>query len=184
MEVRQAIAYCMDRDLLTNEYCGYSMEGVENKISFGTRVDGYFGIEQWEYLLVTGQMDYPVNFLDQVLPPVTEVISAEEEEAREEKRKEYLKKRYLYATSQEEYDMYVAAWQALTEEWKDKLTVYSVDLDKATALLEKAGWIYNREGELIRPAKMMSAARRWKTVPSCRWISKCSIRRATTWPRS
>ena len=40
----------------------------------------------------------------------------DEEEAREEKRKEYLKKRYLYATSQEEYDMYVAAWQALTGE--------------------------------------------------------------------
>ena len=49
------------------------------------RVDGYFGIEQWEYLLVTGQMDYPVHFLDQMLPPVTEVLTAEEEEKRERK---------------------------------------------------------------------------------------------------
>ena len=153
MEVRQAIAYCMDRDLLTNEYCGYSVEGADTKVSFGTRVDGYFGIEQWEYLLVTGQMDYPVNFLDQVVPPVTEVLSAEDEEAREEKRKEYLKKRNLYATSQEEYDMYIAAWQALTEEWQDKLTKYSVDLDKANALLDKAGWTYNREGGAYQAGK-------------------------------
>ena len=153
MEVRQAIAYCMDRDLLTSEYCGYSVEGADTKVSFGTRVDGYFGIEQWEYLLVTGQMDYPVNFLDQVFPPVTEVLSPEDEEAREEKRKEYLKKRNLYATSQEEYDMYIAAWQALTEEWQDKLTVYSVDLDKANALLDKAGWIYNREGGVYQAGK-------------------------------
>ena len=153
MEVRQAIAYCMDRDLLTNEYCGYSVEGADNKVSFGTRVDGYFGIEQWEYLLVTGRLEYPVNFIDQVIPPVTEVITAEEEEAREEKRKEYLKKRNLYATTQEEYDMYIAAWQALTEEWQDKLTVYSVDLDKANALLDKAGWTYNREGGAYHAGK-------------------------------
>ena len=98
-------------------------------------------------------MDYPVNFLDQVIPPVTEVLSAEDEEAREEKRKEYLKKRNLYATSQEEYDMYIAAWQALTEEWQDKLTVYSVDLDKANALLDKAGWTYNREGGAYQAGK-------------------------------
>ena len=150
-EVRQAIAWCMDRDLLTNEYCGYSMEGVDSKISFGTRVDGYFGIEQWEYLLVTGQLDYPVNLIDEVMPPVVEVSSQEEAEAREQKRQDLLRYRNLYASSQEEYDMYIAAWQALTEEWKDKLTVYSVDLDKANALLDRAGWTYNREGGVYQP---------------------------------
>ena len=50
-EVRQAIAWCMDRDQLTYDYCN----------DFGIRVDGYYGIEQWEYLLVTGQLDYPIN---------------------------------------------------------------------------------------------------------------------------
>ena len=151
-EVRQAIAWCMDRDLLTNEYCGYSIEETGGQQSFGTRVDGYFGIEQWEYLLVTGQLDYPVNFLDQFFPPVTEVtLTPEEEEERETKRQELLKKRNLYATSQEEYDMYVAAWQAMTAEWENKLVVYSVDLNKANALLDKAGWTYNQDGGAYKP---------------------------------
>ncbi len=51
MEVRQAIAWCMDRDQLTYDYCQ----------DFGIRVDGYYGIEQWEYLLITGQLDYPID---------------------------------------------------------------------------------------------------------------------------
>ena len=51
MEVRQAIAWCMDRDQLTKDYCH----------DYGLRVDGYYGIEQWEYLLVTGQLDYPID---------------------------------------------------------------------------------------------------------------------------
>ncbi len=50
-EVRQAIAWCMDRDALTNAYC----QGM------GLRVDGYFGIQQWEYMLLKGQLDYPVD---------------------------------------------------------------------------------------------------------------------------
>ncbi|MBR0219377.1 MAG: hypothetical protein IJQ33_09265 [Clostridia bacterium] len=51
MEVRQAIAWCMDRDALTKAYCQ----------DFGLRVDGYYGIEQWEYLLINGQLDYPID---------------------------------------------------------------------------------------------------------------------------
>ena len=51
MEVRQAIAWCMDRDQMTYDYCQ----------DFGIRVDGYYGIEQWEYLLITGQLDYPID---------------------------------------------------------------------------------------------------------------------------
>ena len=51
MEVRQAIAWCMDRDQMTQDYCG----------AFGLRVDGFFGMEQWEYLLVNGGLDYPVD---------------------------------------------------------------------------------------------------------------------------
>ncbi|MBQ6256964.1 MAG: hypothetical protein IJJ60_10290, partial [Clostridia bacterium] len=50
-EVRQAIAWCMDRDALTKAYC----------TDFGLRVDGYYGIEQWEYLLINGQLDYPID---------------------------------------------------------------------------------------------------------------------------
>ena len=44
--VRQAIAWCMDRDLVTEDYTG----------GFGLRVDGYFGIGQWMYEAVIGTM--------------------------------------------------------------------------------------------------------------------------------
>ena len=49
--VRQAIAWCMDRDKLTEAYTG----------GYGQRVDGYYGLGQWMYKLVTGQMEYPVE---------------------------------------------------------------------------------------------------------------------------
>ena len=54
MLVRQAIAWCMDRDALTRAYCG----------DYGTRVDGYYGIEKWEYLVATHKIEYPANFMD------------------------------------------------------------------------------------------------------------------------
>ena len=131
-EVRQAIAWCMDRDLLTSEYTG----------GFGQRVDGYFGIEQWEYLLVTGQLDYPVNFIDQVQAPVT--VEGEEEDLTQKYKNRYVK-------TQEEYDMAIGAWEALHNEWEGTLVVYSVNLDKANALLDKAGWTLNREGNPYQP---------------------------------
>lgn len=49
--VRQAIAYCMDRDALTEAYSG----------AFGIRVDGYYGIGQWMYGLVNGTIEPPVD---------------------------------------------------------------------------------------------------------------------------
>ena len=147
-EVRQAIAYCMDRDLMTSRYCGYENPDMEKDPSFGTRVDGYFGIEQWEYLLVTGQLSYPVNFLDQVAPPVTVEMTEEEAEKAEEKRTKLLTKtRHRYVTSQEEYDIAIAAWEAMAQEWEGTLTPYTVNLEKAKSLLEKADWTLNRNGE-------------------------------------
>ena len=139
-EVRQAIAWCMDRDLLTSRYCGSEETGQ----TFGTRVDGYFGIEQWEYLLVTGQLDYPVNFLEPVDQP----------EVKEgDKEKEDLTKKYKnrYVSSQEDYDLAIGAWNGLAKEWEDALTKYTVNLSKASALLESAGWKLNREGSAYQP---------------------------------
>ena len=40
-EVRQALAWCMDRDQITQDYCQ----------GFGIVVNGYYGMEQWEYLI-------------------------------------------------------------------------------------------------------------------------------------
>ena len=76
--VRQALAWCMDRDQLTRDYCQ----------NFGMVVNGYYGIEQWEYLLVSGAMAYPVNFLDQVYPSI-DLIEDEDEKA-ENKQQAYL----------------------------------------------------------------------------------------------
>ncbi len=47
--VRQAIAYCFDRDRTVSDYVG----------PFGLRVDGYFGIGQWMYCVLTGLMPPP-----------------------------------------------------------------------------------------------------------------------------
>ncbi len=49
--VRQAIAYCMDRDSLITDYTG----------SYGIRIDGYYGLGQWMYQMVSGTMGYPVQ---------------------------------------------------------------------------------------------------------------------------
>ncbi len=127
-EVRQAIAWCMDRDALTNKYCG----DVESGMSFGVRVDGYFGIEQWEYQLVTHQIDFPVNFLEDDL----HTGNSEEED---------LTKKYKnrYVRTQADYDAAVAAWETLS---LDNLTIYEVNLDRANALLDDAGWTLNKEG--------------------------------------
>ena len=150
-EVRQAIAYCMDRDLLAARYCGYEMPEADKDMSFGYRVDGYYGIEQWEYLLVTGQMAYPVNFLDQVVPPVTGVVSDEEKEEAEEeakrKRAELRAKQNMYAENDEDYERMIAAWEQMTKEWESALVPYTVDLYQAELLLEKSGWTLNRNGE-------------------------------------
>ncbi len=42
--VRQAIAYCVDRDVLTEGYCG----------SYGTRMDGWTGLAHWPYRVMNG----------------------------------------------------------------------------------------------------------------------------------
>ena len=48
--VRQAIAYCTDRDAIVSSYVGAN----------GQRVDGYYGVGQWVYQLVSGKMAAPV----------------------------------------------------------------------------------------------------------------------------
>ena len=49
--VRKAIAMCLDKDALVEEYVG----------NYGLRVDGYYGIGQWMYQLLSGAMPYPVE---------------------------------------------------------------------------------------------------------------------------
>ena len=144
-EVRQAIAWCMDRDLMTSHYCGYANENTGAINSLGTRVDGYFGIEQWEYKLVNGQLGgFPVNIVEQFIPVSDD---PEEEKANKEKREELVNKyKYLYV-HEEDYEKAVAAWEVLTDGWNTGITDYTVDLKKAEHLLESNGWTLNKDGE-------------------------------------
>ncbi len=119
-EVRQAIAWCMDRDQITEDYCG----------KYGKRVDGYFGIEEWEYLICTKQLPYPINFRNDV-------------KYTPEETQERLKHRNMYAFTEEEYKKLVAEWELLN---LDDLTVYKVDTEKANAILDDSGWTLNPEG--------------------------------------
>jgi len=49
--VRQAIACCLDKDEIVSRYTG----------NYGLRVDGYYGIGQWMYRVVSGYMTPPVE---------------------------------------------------------------------------------------------------------------------------
>ena len=49
--VRQAIAYCLDKDALVSGYVG----------DYGAAVDGYYGLGQWIYQLVSGEIEAPVE---------------------------------------------------------------------------------------------------------------------------
>ena len=136
-EVRQAIAWCMDRDQLTQDYCQ----------GFGVVVNGYFGIEQWEYLICQGQAEFPVHLLEQ------EQI----EQMTEEQMEELGKHKNMTATTQEEYESMMAAWDSLSLDHLTKYGVYDLENDperteklgvhKAIALLEYADWTLNREGK-------------------------------------
>ncbi len=49
--VRQALSYCMDKDAITGDT-------VSN---FGLRVDGYYGLGQWMYQLLSGTLPFPIR---------------------------------------------------------------------------------------------------------------------------
>ena len=137
-EVRQAIAWCMDRDLLAEEYCGKNN---------ALRVDGYFGIEQWEYQLLTRRIDYPINFVGEEQLPTIEV---DKDGNPVDVKTKY---HHKYVTTDKEYEAAVAAWDALADEWTDKLVKYTVNLRKASDLLDDAGWNLNREGGKFEAGK-------------------------------
>ena len=119
--VRQAIAWCMDRDQLTQDYCG----------AFGLRVDGYYGVGQWQYLTVNGQVDFPVVMADG--NKYANISGFPNRVAR----------------TDAEYEEMIKAWEDLN---LDDLTVYEVDIDRALQLLTSAGWTLNRKGQWFNPA--------------------------------
>ena len=125
MAVRQAMAWCMDREALTEEYC----------TGFGLVVNGYYGMEQWENKICEGSLEYPIHRLEEGQDP-----GSIPEEIRES--------RNMYAATDAEYEALAEKWDALS---LDGLTAYTVDIDRANRLLDDAGWTLNREGEAYRP---------------------------------
>ena len=119
--VRQAIAWCMDRDQLTRDYCK----------GFGLRVDGYYGVGQWQYMAVNGQVEYPVVMADGTL--YDNIAGFPNRVAR----------------TNAEYERMVRAWEDLS---LDDLTAYGVDTLRATQILISAGWVLNRQGSWFNPA--------------------------------
>ena len=119
--VRQAIAWCMDREQLTTDYCA----------GFGLRVDGYYGVGQWEYMTVNGQVDYPVVMADGTL--YDNIAGFPNRVAR----------------TDAEYEKMIEAWEDLS---LDGLTEYEVDTNRAQQILISAGWTLNRQGNWFNPA--------------------------------
>ena len=137
-EVRQAIAWCTDREQLTEDYCQ----------GYGGCVDGYYGIEQGEYLICDDQLKYPVNFIND---PIHNTEDLEK----------WTGHRNMYATNDEEYKRIIDAWKMLN---LDNLTHYNVydlkndpnrtdkvGIRKANLLLDSAKWTLNRDGAPYRP---------------------------------
>ena len=123
--VRQAIAWCIDRDKITADYCG----------SYGVRMDGFYGLQQWEYLMTEGKIGYPLlKGYDSEDGPA----AADDGSSRFANR---------YARDEQEYMQMLAEWRALS--LKD-LTAYNVDVKIANNLLNNAYWTLNQNGGTYR----------------------------------
>ena len=107
-DLRKAIAYGIDKDAMTGD-------AVSN---YGLRVDGYYGLGQWMYQLLSGTTAFPVA------EPGAGAT----------------------AKQQQEYDKAIRDWEALTEQMED-LPMYELDAEQAVSLLVKDGWTLNRQGE-------------------------------------
>ncbi|MCR5073687.1 MAG: ABC transporter substrate-binding protein [Clostridiales bacterium] len=126
--VRQAIAWCMNREQMTKDFCG----------DYGTVVNGYYGIQQWEYLMANGAVAYPlVKGYDNDDGPAVEKDDSNSFAQQ-------------YARNPAEYAKMLKKWQSLG---LDGLTVYGNDIEKANKLLDKAGWTLNRDGKKFRPGE-------------------------------
>lgn len=65
--VRQAIALCLNKDQLVRDYTG----------NYGLRVDGYYGIGQWMFQLVSGTLEPDLEEADQETLDAWEALSLE-----------------------------------------------------------------------------------------------------------
>ena len=119
-KVRQAIAWCMDRDKVSEEYTG----------GFGLRVDGYFGIGQWMYESIIGTMS-----------PFVEPAegSSAQEKAEYQKNMEELEAMNMDALTQYTEDLETAAALLDEDGWtlnEDGIREKEIDGEKVTLELK------------------------------------------------
>ena len=107
-DLRKALAAVINKDELVNEAVN----------SYGLRVDGYYGIGQWMYRLLSGEVAFPVE------EPEPDA-SQEELDAYEDK---------------------ITAWEDLASRL-EALSSQDRDLEEAVRLLEEDGWVLNRDGD-------------------------------------
>ena len=110
--LRKALAAVINKDELVNEAVN----------SYGLRVDGYYGLGQWMYRLLSGDVPFPVE------EPEPDA-SQEELDAYEDK---------------------ITAWEDLASRL-EALSSQDGDPEEAALLLEEDGWVLNREGDPYDP---------------------------------
>ncbi len=107
-DLRKALAAVINKDELVNEAVN----------SYGMRVDGYYGIGQWMYRLLSGEVAFPVE------EPETDA-SQEDLDA---------------------YEGEIKAWEDLASRL-ESLSGHDGEPEEAVRLLEEDGWVLNRDGE-------------------------------------
>lgn len=107
LSVRKALATALDKAALTTDYVG----------NYGLTVDGYYGIGQWMYQIISGAVAAPLGAPDDENATEAEIQAYEEEQQE--------------------------AWDALN---LDGLTRYGFDLAAAENILVEDGWMLNQNG--------------------------------------
>lgn len=110
--LRKALATVINKDELVNEAVN----------SYGLRVDGYYGLGQWMYRLLSGDVAFPV------------------EEPEPDASQEEL----------DAYEGEITAWEDLASRL-EALSSQDRDLEEAVRLLEEDGWVLNRDGDPYDP---------------------------------
>ena len=111
-DLRKALAAVINKDELVNEAVN----------SYGVRVDGYYGLGQWIYRLLSGEVAFPV------------------EEPEPDASQEDL----------DAYESEIKAWEDLASRL-EALAGHGGNPEEAVRLLEEDGWVLNRNGEPYDP---------------------------------
>jgi len=138
--VRHAIAWCMNRDEVLDDYLGRNL---------ALRVDGYYGIGQWMYLLL--------NNPERLAQPAEGASAAEIAEyertleglmelAKIDRNAVAAPAAPTPAQAPAEEEENTSPLPEVASAWEEDLTAYTLDLEQAAALLEGAGWKLNKDG--------------------------------------